>query len=58
MMISFGLVLLLVAVVALLSQILKEISSLKSLLERVREDIKDLKSSRWSSGYPAPPPSG
>ena len=40
-MISFGLILLLCAVVVLLSQILKEISSVKSLLERMREDIKD-----------------
>lgn len=42
-MIGFGLVLLLVAIIVLLSQIYKEISSVKSLLERIREDIKDLK---------------
>lgn len=43
-MIGFGLVLLLIAIIVLLSQIHKEISSVKSLLERIREDIKDLKS--------------
>lgn len=45
-MISFGLVLLLGAVVVLLSQILKELSSIKSLLGQMHKDIADLKSSR------------
>lgn len=42
-MISFGLILLLCAVVVLLSQILKEISSIKSLLGQMHKDITDLK---------------